>query len=71
MPETDHYTILDVSVTAGDKDIKLAYRRLALQFHPDKNKAADAEERFKMISRAYNVLMDKVCVWYMHMVYSV
>ena len=52
----DFYRILGVSKTATDAEIKKAYRKLALQYHPDKNKATGAEEKFKDISLAYDVL---------------
>jgi len=55
----DYYKILGVSRSASDDEIKKAYRKLALKFHPDKNKAKDAEERFKAIAEAYEVLSDK------------
>lgn len=55
----DYYKILDIPKTASDDDIRKAYRKLALKFHPDKNKAAGAEERFKEIAEAYEVLSDK------------
>jgi molecular chaperone DnaJ len=54
----DYYEVLGVSKNASKDEIKDAYRKLALQYHPDRNKAADAEERFKEISEAYAVLSD-------------
>ncbi len=54
----DYYDVLGVSKTASEDEIKNAYRKLALQYHPDRNKASDAEERFKEISEAYAVLSD-------------
>ena len=54
----DYYKILGVSRKATDKEIKKAYRKMALKYHPDKNKAPDAEEKFKDIAEAYEVLMD-------------
>lgn len=58
--EKDHYTVLGVDTAATEREVKIAYRKLALQYHPDKNKDAGAEERFKMIAMAYSVLSDKV-----------
>ena len=55
----DYYKILGISRTANEDDIKKAYRKLALKYHPDKNKAAGAEERFKEVAEAYEVLSDK------------
>jgi molecular chaperone DnaJ len=54
----DYYEVLGVSKTASKDEIKDAYRKLALQYHPDRNKAPDAEEKFKEISEAYAVLSD-------------
>lgn len=55
----DYYRTLGIAKTATDEDIKKAYRKLALKYHPDKNKAAGAEDRFKEIAEAYEVLSDK------------
>lgn len=55
----DYYKTLQVAKNATEDEIKKAYRKLALKFHPDKNKAADAEEKFKEIAEAYEVLSDK------------
>jgi molecular chaperone DnaJ len=54
----DYYEVLNVTRTASDDDIKKAYRRLALQFHPDRNQAPEAIERFKEATEAYQVLSD-------------
>ncbi len=54
----DYYDVLGVRKDANPEDIKRAYRNLALQFHPDRNKSKDAEERFKSINEAYAVLSD-------------
>jgi molecular chaperone DnaJ len=55
----DYYEVLGVSREAGDQEIKSAYRRLALQFHPDRNpNNPDAEEKFKECSEAYAILAD-------------
>jgi len=55
----DYYEVLGVSRTANDQEIKSAYRKLALQYHPDRNpNNPDAEEKFKECSEAYAVLAD-------------
>ncbi len=57
--DVDFYEMLGVQRTADDKTIKSSYRRLAMQFHPDKNPGcADSEARFKAISEAYDCLKD-------------
>ncbi|MDG6985573.1 MAG: molecular chaperone DnaJ [Nitrososphaerota archaeon] len=58
MAAKDYYEVLGVKKGAGKDEIKDAYRKLALQFHPDRNRAPEAEERFKEISEAYAVLSD-------------
>ncbi|MCG2691318.1 J domain-containing protein [Microgenomates group bacterium] len=52
----DFYEVLGVSKTGSAAELKKAYRQLALKYHPDRNKAADAAEKFKEISEAYEVL---------------
>ncbi|BBE42295.1 J domain-containing protein [Conexivisphaera calida] len=56
--EKDYYEILGVPRDATPDQIKAAYRKLALQYHPDRNKSPDAEEKFKEITEAYAVLSD-------------
>ncbi|HEU0152959.1 MAG TPA: DnaJ C-terminal domain-containing protein [Arenimonas sp.] len=55
----DYYDTLGVEATAGEAEIKTAYRRLARKYHPDVSKEAGAEERFKAVNEAYEVLRDK------------
>jgi len=55
----DYHRILGVSKDADEKEIRKAYRKLALLFHPDRNKEQGAEERFKEISEAYAILSGK------------
>ncbi len=60
MSETDYYKILGVERNASDSNIKKAYRKLAMKYHPDRTKGdKSAEETFKKISEAYAVLSDK------------
>ena len=54
----DYYEVLGVSRDTSKDDIKRAYRKLALKYHPDRNKSVGAEEKFKEISEAYAVLSD-------------
>ncbi|KAE8676577.1 Chaperone protein DnaJ [Hibiscus syriacus] len=56
--ETDYYTVLGVSRNASQSEIKSAYRKLARSHHPDVNKDPGAEQKFKEISNAYDVLSD-------------
>ncbi len=59
MPEKDFYDVLGVDRSATDSEIKKAYRKLAVKYHPDKNQGnAEAEEKFKEISAAFEVLKD-------------
>jgi len=57
-PKRDYYEVLGVARDAEAKAIKNAFRRLALKYHPDRNKAPDAEAKFKEIAEAYGVLSD-------------
>ena len=54
----DYYAILGVEPSAGDAEIKTAYRRLARKYHPDVSKEAGAEEKFKAVNEAYEALRD-------------
>ena len=54
----DYYGVLGVSRDTSEEDIKKAFRKLAFEYHPDRNKSEGAEERFKEINEAYQVLTD-------------
>jgi len=54
----DYYDILGVSKNASKEEIKKAYRKLALEWHPDRNKSSNANDKFKEINEAYEVLAD-------------
>jgi molecular chaperone DnaJ len=56
--QKNYYEILGIPKDASKDVIKDAYRKLALQYHPDRNKSPGAEEKFKEISEAYAVLSD-------------
>ena len=59
MSDKDYYELLGVDRNASDSEIKKAYRKLAVKFHPDKNPGDNsAEEKFKEISSAFEVLKD-------------
>ena len=59
LEKKDYYDILGIEKTADEAQIKKAYRKLAIKFHPDKNKAKSAEEAFKKVNQAFCVLSDK------------
>ena len=58
MADRNYYDILGVGRGIGEEDIRKAFRKKAMEFHPDRNKSADAEEKFKEINEAYQVLSD-------------
>jgi len=57
--QRDYYEVLGVPRTANQAEIKRAFRKLAMEYHPDRNPAPDAAEKFKEINRAYEVLGDE------------
>ncbi|ORY02984.1 DnaJ-domain-containing protein [Basidiobolus meristosporus CBS 931.73] len=56
---TEYYTVLDISKDSSTLQIKRAYKKLALILHPDKNPSSKAEEAFKVVSKAYSVLVEE------------
>lgn len=54
----DHYAALGLACDATGEDVRRAYRRKALQYHPDRNDAADATDRFRDVQEAYDTLSD-------------
>src|SRR4029079_17261233 len=60
MAKRDYYEVLGVKRGASDADMKVSYRKLAMQFHPDRNPGdKDCEHRFKEINEAYDILKDE------------
>ena len=59
MSKRDYYEVLGVAKDASERDVKKAYKRLAMKFHPDRNKGdASSEEKFKEVKEAYEILND-------------
>ena len=59
LSKKDYYDILGLTKNATDDEIRKAYKKLAIKFHPDKNKSKSAEEAFKKVNQAFSVLGDK------------
>lgn len=58
MAKRDYYEVLGVPRNASEEEIRRAFRKLAMEYHPDRNKRPDASERFKEVNEAYQVLID-------------
>ena len=54
----NYYEILGITKSASEEQVRKAFRGLAMEWHPDRNRSDDAEERFKEINEAYQVLID-------------
>ena len=60
MPDTEYYDLLEVSKSASQEEIKHAFRKQAMKYHPDRNPGdKEAEQKFKQINEAYEVLKDE------------
>ena len=58
--EKNHYKVLGLQSNASDGDIKKAFKKLALKYHPDKNKDDDAVDTFRRVKESYEILGDSV-----------
>lgn len=58
--EKNYYSILNISEIATSKEIKIAYRKLAMEWHPDRNKSVNAHSKFIKINEAYEILIDPI-----------
>lgn len=55
----DYYKILDVNIDSNDEEIKKAYKKAVLKYHPDVNKEKDSDKKFNLVQEAYTVLSDE------------